>query len=193
MRSSARPASSTHIGSIKPISSSWLNCHPASGWTAQFWPRDRDHHRAQLARRALDPRRALFAPRLSARRERDPQAGDGLCAAARRGESRNGFYKMTDKTVDRVLQQKEEKVNRINWLPFLDTYRTMCRAPEPAFRQILEDVRELPSPPRQHGLVWGAVTAFGAFGRNASAPPGSIRGRPVPRWKGRHRPQCRDT
>ena len=29
------------------------------------------------------------------------------------------------------------------WLPFLDTYRTMCRAPEPAFRQILEDVREL--------------------------------------------------
>ena len=26
------------------------------------------------------------------------------------------------------------------WLPFLDTYRTMCRAPEPPFRQILEDV-----------------------------------------------------
>ena len=30
-----------------------------------------------------------------------------------------------------------------NWVPFLDTYRTMCRAPEPAFRQILEDVRKL--------------------------------------------------
>src|SRR5262249_39155748 len=29
------------------------------------------------------------------------------------------------------------------WLPFLDTYRTMCRAPEPAFRTILEDMREL--------------------------------------------------
>jgi hypothetical protein len=29
------------------------------------------------------------------------------------------------------------------WLPFLDTYRTMCRAPEPVFRQILEDIREL--------------------------------------------------
>jgi len=29
------------------------------------------------------------------------------------------------------------------WLPFLDTYRTMCGAPEPAFRQILEGVREL--------------------------------------------------
>jgi hypothetical protein len=29
------------------------------------------------------------------------------------------------------------------WLPFLDTYRTMCLAPEPAFRGILEDIREL--------------------------------------------------
>jgi hypothetical protein len=29
------------------------------------------------------------------------------------------------------------------WLPFLDTYRTMCRVPEPAFRRILESVREL--------------------------------------------------
>jgi len=30
------------------------------------------------------------------------------------------------------------------WLPFLDTYRTMCCAPEPAFRRILEDIRDLP-------------------------------------------------
>jgi site-specific DNA recombinase len=29
------------------------------------------------------------------------------------------------------------------WLPFLDTYRTMCRAPEPAFRSVLEGIREL--------------------------------------------------
>jgi hypothetical protein len=28
-------------------------------------------------------------------------------------------------------------------LPFLNTYRTICRAPEPDFRQILEDVRVL--------------------------------------------------
>ena len=28
---------------------------------------------------------------------------------------------MTDKTVDRVLQQKEEKVNRINWLGNYDS------------------------------------------------------------------------
>jgi hypothetical protein len=30
-----------------------------------------------------------------------------------------------------------------NWLPFLDTYRTMCRATEPDFRRILESIREL--------------------------------------------------
>jgi MFS transporter, MHS family, shikimate and dehydroshikimate transport protein len=29
------------------------------------------------------------------------------------------------------------------WLPFLNTYRTMCRAPDPGFRRILEDIREL--------------------------------------------------
>src|SRR6516225_11531695 len=29
----------------------------------------------------------------------------------------------------------------IGWLPFLDTYRTMCRAPEPAFRRVLEGIR----------------------------------------------------
>jgi hypothetical protein len=30
---------------------------------------------------------------------------------------------------------------RNNWLPFLNTYRTMCLAPQPDFRRILEDVR----------------------------------------------------
>ena len=27
------------------------------------------------------------------------------------------------------------------WLPFLDTYRTMCLAPDPPFRRVLEEVR----------------------------------------------------
>jgi hypothetical protein len=27
-----------------------------------------------------------------------------------------------------------------NWLPFLDTYRTMCLAPQPDFRRVLENV-----------------------------------------------------
>jgi catechol 2,3-dioxygenase-like lactoylglutathione lyase family enzyme len=30
-----------------------------------------------------------------------------------------------------------------NWLPFLDTYRTMCMAPEPAFRHVLEELGRL--------------------------------------------------
>jgi hypothetical protein len=30
------------------------------------------------------------------------------------------------------------------WLPFLDTYRTMCLAPQPEFRRLLEQARELP-------------------------------------------------
>jgi hypothetical protein len=29
------------------------------------------------------------------------------------------------------------------WLPFLDTYRTMCLAPQPEFREVLEQVRSL--------------------------------------------------
>jgi len=29
------------------------------------------------------------------------------------------------------------------WLPFLDTYRTMCLAPKPDFRRVLEDVRAM--------------------------------------------------
>lgn len=32
---------------------------------------------------------------------------------------------------------------KIKWLPFLNTYRTMCIAPEPDFKRVLEDIREL--------------------------------------------------
>jgi hypothetical protein len=30
-----------------------------------------------------------------------------------------------------------------DWLPFLNTYRTMCVSPEPEFRQVLEEIRLL--------------------------------------------------
>jgi hypothetical protein len=30
------------------------------------------------------------------------------------------------------------------WLPFLDTYRTMCLAPKPEFWRLLEQVGNLP-------------------------------------------------
>jgi hypothetical protein len=29
------------------------------------------------------------------------------------------------------------------WLPFLNTYRTMCVSPDPPFKRILEEIREL--------------------------------------------------
>jgi site-specific DNA recombinase len=37
-------------------------------------------------------------------------------------------------------QQRNLTKNEI-WLPFLDTYRTMCLAPEPSFRAVLEEIR----------------------------------------------------
>ena len=35
-------------------------------------------------------------------------------------------------------RQKSEK-----WYPFLDTYRTLCLAPEPDFERILTEIRSL--------------------------------------------------
>lgn len=29
------------------------------------------------------------------------------------------------------------------WLPFLNAYRTMCLAPEPDFRRVLDEVRDM--------------------------------------------------
>jgi len=29
------------------------------------------------------------------------------------------------------------------WLPFLKTYRTMCLAPKPEFRRVLEEIHEM--------------------------------------------------
>lgn len=30
-----------------------------------------------------------------------------------------------------------------DWLPFLNAYRTMCLAPEPDFRRVLEEIRDM--------------------------------------------------
>ena len=34
-------------------------------------------------------------------------------------------------------------IQESGWLPFLNTYRTMCVSPEPEFRQVLETIRWL--------------------------------------------------
>jgi integrase len=72
-----------------------------------------------------------------------------------------------DKKPENLFGSKAE--NEI-WLPFLDTYRTMCRAPERAFRQILEDIREL---------------RFAALGSTAHVGVGE--------GFGRQRPRCPQT
>jgi hypothetical protein len=41
-----------------------------------------------------------------------------------------------DQSQDRLSAQKI-------WLPFLDAYRTMCVAPQPEFRRLLEGIREM--------------------------------------------------
>jgi hypothetical protein len=51
--------------------------------------------------------------------------------------ARTGFEPRTD-----VCQHDIDKYWRISWLPFLDTYRTMCVAPTPDFLRVLEEVRE---------------------------------------------------
>ena len=33
--------------------------------------------------------------------------------------------------------------DRTDWLPFLNAFRTMCLAPEPAFQRVLEQVGEM--------------------------------------------------
>ena len=44
--------------------------------------------------------------------------------------------------VGRNLQGFESSP-RFIWLPVLDTYRTMCVAPQPDFLRVLEEIREL--------------------------------------------------
>ena len=48
-----------------------------------------------------------------------------------------------------VLQRQQNRrlrltaLDRAFWVPFVDTYRTMCRAPEAEFKRVLEDVRDM--------------------------------------------------
>jgi hypothetical protein len=53
---------------------------------------------------------------------------------------------MRDDANSRALQEwpatsERREVARVEWLPFLDTYRTMCLAPPPEFQRVPEEVR----------------------------------------------------
>jgi hypothetical protein len=52
-----------------------------------------------------------------------------------------------DLLAESVVAERHRKATRMtcnrlseNWLPFLDTYRTMCLAPQPDFRRVLAGV-----------------------------------------------------
>ena len=56
-----------------------------------------------------------------------------------------------DKTVQEIASKHKVHPNQVStWkrqaiegLPFLNTYRTMCVAPKPEFRRILEEIRDM--------------------------------------------------
>lgn len=47
-------------------------------------------------------------------------------------------------------------------LPFLNVYRTMCLAPEPAFGQVLEDMRDLEAAAAGATAIAAGAAIFGA-------------------------------
>jgi hypothetical protein len=70
---------------------------------------------------------------------RDPAGGD------RGGADDYAISENADRRSGSDVPNPHRAVKRAtsNMLPFLDTYRTMCRAPDRNFRRVLEDIREL--------------------------------------------------
>jgi len=70
-------------------------------------------------------------------------------AATRLGASRlvwqsmASLWRATSNPPHRKATNKGPTRGLFGWLRFLNTYRTMCITPEPDFRRILEEVREL--------------------------------------------------
>jgi hypothetical protein len=66
-----------------------------------------------------------------------PQPIETRCNSLKLGTERRDMKK-TPKGADFLLKSLISK-----WLPFLDTYRTMCIAPSPDFLQALEGISAL--------------------------------------------------
>jgi len=59
---------------------------------------------------------------------------------------RQPFDLLAETTAIAAMSNAENSANFSKseiWLPFLNTYRTMCLAPKPEFRRVLEEIREL--------------------------------------------------
>jgi hypothetical protein len=77
-----------------------------------------------------------FVLRRIARSEREGL--ETLRKRAQQAQHENGYLKSN-------LSKKPQYFQSLSsWLPFLETYRTMCGAPGPDFKKLLEDVAGLP-------------------------------------------------
>jgi hypothetical protein len=66
-----------------------------------------------------------------------------LAASAIQKLEREQIFQTGFKPRLKFIDPKAGKMSRNKWLPFLDTYRTMCLAPKPEFQGMLQRVREL--------------------------------------------------
>ena len=72
-----------------------------------------------------------------------------------------------------IETENTQRCREVLWLPFLDTYRTMCLAPQPDFRRVLEDVGAM-----QLAVGLRRELINNAVGRLAWVPFGAVRSRP---------------
>ena len=113
-----------------------------------------------MGSRDLDPSLSSNDPAGPQRRSCDNSTS--TCAASRRSlracASSGAFQRppMAQKPTSgrTTFQGADQQLRTTVWLPFLKTYRTMCRAPSADFRRVLEDLRELRLAAYGGGLEW---------------------------------------
>jgi hypothetical protein len=101
-------------------------------------------HRGVSSRAAATPRMSSSKAR-AATGSRDPRSIIRLTATEAQSFQRGASSRAA--ATPRMSSSKARVASRSHqggvWLPFLDTYRTMCLAPEPDFRRVLEDIRAM--------------------------------------------------
>jgi len=55
---------------------------------------------------------------------------------------RFGTFQLDVRRLKQLEAENAQLEKLVGWLPFLNTYRTMCTAPGPEFGRVLEQVRE---------------------------------------------------
>src|SRR5262245_43394006 len=104
---------------------------------------NRNFRGGRAARNTRAPRRQELVGRCGALLPLFRLVGVPCIAALRRVESLPRHRGDRPKLNFKLMGPVRSRSGAAEWLPFLDTYRTMCLAPEPALRRIFEDIREL--------------------------------------------------